>query len=609
MQSNNNIWSKSYELIKQDIPQGYSLSKQIHDAKLFIKKSSNGYRAIFTTTIKENTKTIILESLSIEHNWVLHKSTIYPLPPDINTYVINAFKNIDLFNLDYQSIIKLKNYSTKSKLIDIEFDDEIFASGEIQSEQIDTKSQIIRGLDAKLYPYQAKGVAWMKQFLLSSPGLILADEMGLGKTMQIIALLLSTPPKHETPALIICRTTLIENWKREIHKFAPTLSVTIHHGTNRSFIYHHLQQGNIVISTYTTVANDIELLKQINWNWVICDEAQDIKNPESKRRIAISELPRNKTIPMTGTPVENSLKDFYSIVDIAIPGILGNPEKFDKEYPDTFISAEKLNQIASPLVLRRMVKQVANDLPERLDIDQPLNIGDELANKYNILHKDTIEEYETAGHLVATLRLQMFCAHPWLQGNKFDTEINEDANIKRKASCLLITPKIKRTIEIIEESFKNNKKVIIFAEYNKIPELIFEAMDKPRDIYWNTINGSTDSKIRQNIVDEFSNYIGNACLVLNPRAAGSGLNIVAASVIIHYTQPWNPAVEMQASARAHRIGQKVPVTIYRLFYIDTVEEVIIERSRWKRELSNEALMDIRNEKEDLIKALKQKPQK
>ena len=171
----------------------------------------------------------------------------------------------------------------------------------------------IPGLRAELYPYQADGVAWMHQTLKHTGGLILADEMGLGKTIQIISLLLLTRPTNDAPALIVCPTSLISNWKREIFRFAPDLSVMVHRGARRAGIVRNLQVAQVVITTYDTAVNDISIFSAMEWGWVICDEAQAIKNPRSARRQALATIPRVRTIPMTGPPVENSLLDLWSV--------------------------------------------------------------------------------------------------------------------------------------------------------------------------------------------------------------------------------------------------------------------------------------------------------
>jgi SNF2 family DNA or RNA helicase len=247
-------------------------------------------------------------------------------------------------------------------------------------------------------------------------------------------------------------------------------------------------------------------------------------------------------------------------------------------------------------------------LPERIDVDVPLELGDHLARCYRQIRIDTLNQYPVAGSLVATGKLQLFCAHPWLQTNNFDKEEwEEDATILELEKYSLMTPKIERTVELLEEIFSEKRKVLIFSSFNRCGALLIRASKNLPRAYWGSINGSTPQQNRQVIVDEFTEYDGPGVLILNPRAAGAGLNITAATVVIHFTQVWNPALEAQASARAHRRGQTLPVTIYRLYYSETVEEVMIERSQWKRKLGNEAIPISLRDASDLQRAMRLEP--
>lgn len=205
--------------------------------------------------------------------------------------------------------------------------------------------------------------------------------------------------------------------------------------------------------------------------------------------------------------------------------------------------------------------------------------------------------------MVATGQLQLFCAHPSLTTTDTSVEGWEDAVLLQQGAVRLSTPKLERTIELIGEAFSNSRKVLLFANFNACGSIIQGATSWPPSSYWGAINGGTPSALRQQIVDEFSAHDGPAILVLNPRAAGAGLNITAATVVIHYTQVWNPALELQASARAHRRGQTLPVTIYHMYYIDTVEEVMMERAQRRRELGEEAVPTSAQEQAELSRAL------
>ena len=319
-------------------------------------------------------------------------------------------------------------------------------------------------------------------------------------------------------------------------------------------------------------------------------------------------MPRRWAIPVTGTPVENHLLDLWSLADIAIPGLLGTRTWFEAHFPDTGDAARALSEITSPIVLRRQVCEVAQDLPERIDIEVPVELGAGLAHDYDRVLGETLAKYPRAGPLVATGQLQLFCAHPWLQtSDPTDAGWEDRISIARDSGMPLVTPKLERAIELLKEAFANGRKVLLFANFNACGPLLQEAGAALPPAFWAAINGSTPQEDRQPLVDAFGEHDGPAVLVLNPRAAGAGLNITAATVVIHYTQVWNPALEQQASARAHRRGQTEPVTVYHMFYVDTVEEVMMERAQRRRELGAEAVPLTGQDKADLERALRLRP--
>jgi SNF2 family DNA or RNA helicase len=585
----------------------YPLSKCLLTPILHIKKTNGKYTLYLGAKIKKSGKVNFISCLSIAHNWLWDGSRIKPLPHDITAIVNHIVGNTNPLELTFPKILHLIRKEVEG--IEIEVDPLVFEKANACSLGMSIPSELPE-LKANLYPYQEHGVGWMLEAINSLGGVILADEMGLGKTLQIIAIFLLQKPTNVSPALIICPTTLIANWCREIKRFAPSLTVLVHGGTGRTGFYKELMRSQIVISTYDTLVNDISMFKGVEWSFLICDEAQAAKNPESKRRRALGEIPRRFTIPVTGTPMENSLMDLWSLGDLAIPGILGSKENFSLIYPDTEQGALELTDVVDTFILKRQVKDVASDLPDRTDIDFPVELDDASLEEYEKIRIDAISQYGPAGQLVAVGQLAIYCAHPWLRlkdSNNPDWEDN--VGLQQDPKYQLATPKMKVCIHLLKEAFLTGKKVLIFAAYNHCGELIQKAaaLNNVPQGYWNKINGSTPQTERQAIVDEFTCHDGPAVLVLNPKAAGSGLNITAATIVIHYTQNWNPALEMQASARAHRRGQTQPVTIYRLYYQGTVEETMIERSQWKRELSNIAVPINTREKADLNKALKISP--
>ena len=585
------------------LPSGFEASERVLTPIVAISREGAAFSARLGGRRAIRDRVITSWAPSLSHNWVVDGTIIRPLPTDIGQTVKRLMGKANPHALSFAEVVSL--LSGPADLMAVEADESVFSPAKDEAALLG-EQQAVRGLQATLFPYQARGVRWMLDISRHTGGFILADEMGLGKTIQIIAVLLSEPPTAHAPALIVCPTSLIANWRREIFRFAPELSVMIHRGPHRTGVSSGLQRAQVVITTYDTLVNDETIFLGVNWHWLICDEAQAVKNPESQRRKTVANIPRSRSVPMTGTPVETSLLDLWSLADLAIPGLLGSREAFEQRFPDDEEFARSLARLTNPIVLRRRVADVANDLPERIDIDVPLELGPELAARYDQVLADTLERYPVAGGLVATGQLQLFCAHPWLQGGG-TPDADDEAEISRTQAVPLLTPKLERTIAILNEAFQSNQKVLIFAIFNRCGELIRESGAELPSGYWGAINGSTPQEERQKIVDDFSAYDGPGCLVLNPKAAGSGLNITAATIVIHYTQAWNPALEAQASARAYRRGQTEPVRIYRLFYENTVERVMIDRSEWRRELGNDAVPISTREDADLKRALTFRP--
>ena len=586
-------------------PEGLELSDRVLDAEIRLDLRDGRITASLFGARMVGGERRLLAAPTPEHAWVADGETIRPLPADAPEMLLRMLDGADPGNIPYATALGLLR--AQDGAIPVTATERFSASGQAMAEEL-PEQLTVQGLKAKLFGYQARGIQWMHDALARTGGLILADEMGLGKTIQIIALFLLEPPSRESPALVVCPTSLIVNWQREIAKFAPSLSVMVHRGSERTGIAKGLQVADVVIATYETARGDISIFRALEWSWLICDEAQAIKNPDSARRQKIAEIPRRRTIPMTGTPVENSLLDLWSLMDFAIPGALGERAEFEREHPDSQESADRLNLLTEPVMLRRLVTDVASDLPERIDVDVPLELEPQLASLYRSVRSETLAKYRTAGGLVATLRLQLLCAHPRLGPIADDDPDGEDAEIDRSQSIPLMTSKIERTVDLLSEAFRNDTKVLVFALFNRVGDLIREAGDgRLPEAHWGAINGSTPQEERQRIIDDFTKHDGPGCLILNPKAAGAGLNITAATVVIHYTPVWNPALEAQASARAHRRGQTSPVTVYRLYYESTVEEVMLERLAWKQEMASAIAPLATRDDADLAKALSIEP--
>ncbi|RON32022.1 DEAD/DEAH box helicase [Pseudomonas brassicacearum] len=454
------------------------------------------------------------------------------------------------------------------------------------------------GVKAKLYDYQLAGWRWLKFLLAEGLGGLLADEMGLGKTLQIISVLSDSGGAPLRPALIIAPGSLLENWRREIDKFASHLKVLKHHGPHRTGRPAELQRYDVVITSYDTTIGDNSLFNMIRWRVVILDEAQFIRNPIAQRTLAVKRLKRDSGLAVTGTPVENRLLDIWSIMDFVLPGQLGDMKTFEAQFTNNVDSAAQLEPLVSPLMLRRRVADVAQDLPPRIDIPQVLELDAHEAVAYDAERERINVEYGAAATLVALTSLRRFCAHPSLM--VAPSSLDDPMSFS----------KFRRLDEIVEEIFVKGEKVIIFTSFTAMADLIARHIELQYRTFVGVIDGRLSINDRQPLIDKFSVVKGAAALVLNPKAGGAGLNITAANHVIHYNPEWNPAMEDQASARAYRRGQKLPVTVHRLLVADTVEDVVDDRLRRKREISGAAVIGVEGKDEDygdIVAALSRSP--
>lgn len=465
---------------------------------------------------------------------------------------------------------------------------------------VDETENVPSTLKATLFPYQKTGYLWLKYMLQESQGCVLGDEMGLGKTMQVIAVMLYLKQLRKTPILVVAPISLLANWKRECQKFAPSLFVGVHHGPTRTGNFRELLQYDVVITSYTTVVSDIHLLNMINWELVALDEAQNIKNPYSARTKSCKNLSRIRSLAVSGTPFENHVTDIWSLVDFAIPNILGSLDKYKEEISDDVIGGEKIEPILSPLMIRRLVNEVAKDLPEKVVTTQPIQMSDEECNQYTQYLNQIKDSADSENINLGMLqKLRIYCTHP-LAIEESDIWFDPcESSIKYQRFC-----------EILTEIVERNEKVIVFTSYKKMFDIFKKDISSRFGIKVWSINGETPIEERQNIVDTFNKSEASAALILNPRAAGTGLNITGANHVIHYNLEWNPSLEDQSSARSYRRGQQKTVFIYRLYYEGTVEEIINERIERKRSIASSAIIGntgTNQDRDDIIKVLELLP--
>ncbi|MDR0833645.1 MAG: DEAD/DEAH box helicase, partial [Candidatus Symbiothrix sp.] len=438
-----------------------------------------------------------------------------------------------------------------------------------------------QGLNAQLRPYQQRGFSWMYRNSRIGFGSVIADDMGLGKTLQVISILLKFKEEDainkKYKALVVVPTGLLTNWQAEIEKFAPSLSAHIFHGTTRDYKQFN---ADIMLTTYGILRSDFELLKKQKWQVMIIDEAQNIKNHDTAQSKAVKSIPANIRIAMSGTPVENRLTEFWSIMDYTNKGYLGNVKTFKEDYANPIQVfndeqiASKFRKITAPFMMRRMKsdKSIISDLPDKIEQNQFAQLSKQQAALYQKTMQAAMEEiegYESADSqtlfkrqglvLQMILALKQICNHPtqFLKNGQFD------ASLSGKTELL---------IELLDSIQESSEKVLIFTQFTEMGELlerfITERFGEKPMFY----HGGCSIKQREEMVNRFQNGRADKFFILSLKAAGTGLNLTAASHVIHYDLWWNPAVENQATDRAYRIGQKKNVMVHRMICKNTFEE-------------------------------------
>jgi SNF2 family DNA or RNA helicase len=437
------------------------------------------------------------------------------------------------------------------------------------------------------FPYQSRGLAWLARLVSEEVGGILADEMGLGKTLQAIGLIAWRRRADRGPCLVVTPTSLVENWRREFAKFAPQVPVLIHQGAARTGAPSVLSAAECVITTYDCMVRDEALFQAVAWDVVVLDEAQYIKSPGSLRARAAVALPRRVGVAMTGTPLENQILDLWSIFEFAVPGLLGGQAEFERMVDSEPRAREAVADTVSPFMLRRRLSEVKRDMPCRYEVVTPICLDSEQAAIYESIRRDAADKHSGAPSLASLTALRQYCGHPWLVSPQQGDPV----------ACSL---KLQRLLDLLEVVKRQGERALIFAPFQALLDLLSTVLARQLGALARVIDGRTPVAERQLMIDAFSNCPGFDVLLLNPRAAGVGLNITAANHVIHFCPEWNPAVMDQATARAHRTGQQRDVTVHRLYFADTVEEVMEDRLAAKRELIGEVVQD--NDSEPLTPA-------
>lgn len=462
-------------------------------------------------------------------------------------------------------------------------------------------------LKANLRPYQEQGVSWL--WFLSQLGLggCLADDMGLGKTIQVISLLLLFKQNHvETniniPSLIVLPTSLLANWQAELERFAPSLRLCFIHGSQmpaqeldaldqqESMQQELLKKYDVVLTTYGTLARR-EWLQKHTWRLLVIDEAQAIKSPGARQTKIVKQIKANSRLALTGTPVENSLTDLWSIFDFLNPGLLGNANRF-KNFAKSLTTRTTdqyapLRQLTQPYILRRLKtdRKIITDLPEKSEVNAWCGLSKVQATYYQKTVKDmqevldSLEGIKRSGIVLTTLqRLKQICNHPAQFLGHGEYEPAKSGKFQRLA-------------ELCEEIAVRQEKVLVFTQFREISQHLADFLAKKFNRPGLVLHGGTTVDQRRNLVEQFQQEEGPPFFVLSLKAGGVGLNLTEASHVIHFDRWWNPAVENQATDRAFRIGQKKNVLVHKFICRGTLEEKIDALIRDKTALASDLLQD------------------
>ncbi|GGI09735.1 DEAD/DEAH box helicase [Egicoccus halophilus] len=449
----------------------------------------------------------------------------------------------------------------------------------------------IEHIEGDLRPYQRRGVAWLQRLTELGMGGVLADEMGLGKTLMAIALL--TSREQDRPHLVVCPTSVVGNWERELARFAPEVPVVRHHGPERPVTRRAFKPGFVTVTSYALLRRDIGMLQDIDWDVVVFDEAQQIKNAASKGARAARSLTARARIAMTGTPIENRLAELWAIVDVTNPGLLGSQRAFNERFAVPVErwhdehAASRLRRLVAPFVLRRRKAdpEVSVDLPPK----QELTVSCSLTREQASLYQAAIDQafsgkglgntaFERRGRILALLTaLKQICNHP----AQYLRDANGPEGDRRLPGR---SGKLARSTEILGEIVDNDERALVFTQFREMGDLLVRhlggELGLPEVPF---LHGGLPLPKRDEMVQRFqTDEDAPPILLVSLRAGGTGLNLTRASHVLHFDRWWNPAVEDQATDRVHRIGQTRAVTVHTLVTAGTIEEriaVLLDRKR------------------------------
>jgi len=435
-------------------------------------------------------------------------------------------------------------------------------------------------LEAELRPYQEEGFRWMARLKTWNAGACLADDMGLGKTVQAIAMMLLQA--ENGPILVVCPASIVPNWGSELQRFAPTLNVVNLKSGNREDSFNSLAALDVLVITYGLLQSEDERISKINWAMVVLDEAQAIKNTQTKSSKAAMNIQSDFKLALTGTPIQNHLGELWNLFNFCNPGLLGTLAQFTDRYVKNEIPSQKshLKKLITPFILRRTKNKVLEELPPKTEITHSVVLSEKELAFYEALRREAINTIESNNgpngqqHLQALAeitKLRLACCN--------STLVNKDIQLP--------SAKLEAFFEIVNELRANKHRALVFSQFIGHLAIVRNELDR-QGISYQYLDGSTSIPDRQLAVKAFQSGKGELFLI-SLKAGGLGLNLTAADYVLHLDPWWNPAVEDQASDRAHRIGQLRPVTIYRLVAKNTIEEKIVKLHATKRNLADSLL--------------------
>jgi len=554
----------SFDLDGIDRSELSDIFSSLREKKKYYKLKNGSFLSLDSDSMKEFAH--MLEYLELEDK-TLNKDII-EIPKFKALYLDQELRRAELNNIVRNSAFKELVHSIK--------------------EPADLDMEIPSGLKNVLRDYQKFGFKWLKILSHYRMGGILADDMGLGKTLQIIALIASDiEEKGKKPSLIVVPTSLIFNWQAEVEKFAPNLNVVLITGSrnDRQKLLDAVKDADIVITSYPLIRRDIDYYSNMVFRYCILDEAQHIKNPESISAKSVKQLKAEKRFALTGTPMENSLSELWSIFDFIMPGYLFGYSKFVEKYERPIVKNDDKNAIEDlrrhikPFILRRLKTDVLKELPEKIENKMVVELTDEQKKIYiaylEKIKEEIAEEIREKGFqkshikIIAGLtRLRQICCHPSIFLEDFKGESGKFLMLQ----------------EIVQESIESGHRILLFSQFTSMLAIIRQWLEKEK-IRYVYLDGSTPAEERGKMTRDFNNGSGDIFLI-SLKAGGTGLNLTGADTVIHYDPWWNPAVEEQATDRAYRIGQNKSVYVMKLITKGTVEEKIYDLQERKRNLIN-----------------------